>query len=328
MAILISDVSRSFAESSPASGPDLTLEKIEQVTFSENVDLSLIIEDKYCRPVREWRVHRMAREWKPRGAGALYVSLRPDGRYAILDGNHRRRAAMLVGVKTLPARVFIDLTYEEEADLFDIFNQQARGNAMDRFRAKIQKKDSQALIIKQIAEYYGLEIDSARHDGDSRLFCIADVERIYEDYGADMLRQIFRILTQAWSGRRSALGRSAVVGVSMFLARHGDEPQFNEKRLIEKMRLIMPEEMIARSKSLQAAERSDGASAYGKSLVTLYNQNLRDTEKMLLKPWLPRIRRKGEALTGLEQAQRQNASHRAAEARKRKPEARGSMLTG
>jgi hypothetical protein len=268
-------------------------EDIERITFSDDVQLDQIIEDKYCRPVKPWRVVDMMENWDAEAVGALYVSLRADGRYAILDGNHRRHAAMLLGIKTLPARVFIDLTYEREAGLFDKFNTQARGNAMDNFRARIQQKDPQALAIQHLLEYYGLRVGTgARHDGNGTIFCIRDVERIYTERGADALSQVVRVLTQAWSGRRQSLNRMPVVGTSMFLERHGDDPAFSEKRLIEKLRLIMPEEMTARAKALQAGEKTDGVSAFGRVLVSVYNANLRDPASMLLRPWLPRVFRK------------------------------------
>ncbi len=37
----------------------------------------------YTRPVRQWQVERLRRGWSIKKVGTIYVSLRPDGRFAV-----------------------------------------------------------------------------------------------------------------------------------------------------------------------------------------------------------------------------------------------------
>src|SRR5258708_7808516 len=64
----------------------------------------------YARPLREPRVKKLVAEFDPLGVGVLYLSMRDDGSYWIIDGQHRAEAARRVGLPGLDAYVYIDLT--------------------------------------------------------------------------------------------------------------------------------------------------------------------------------------------------------------------------
>ena len=73
---------------------------------------------RYQRPADDRRVARMAEGFDLRLVGALVVSFR-DGSYWVVTGQHRMLAARRIGVRTLPAIVYFDLSYQEEAAMFE-----------------------------------------------------------------------------------------------------------------------------------------------------------------------------------------------------------------
>ncbi|HGG04776.1 MAG TPA: hypothetical protein ENK28_04905 [Aliiroseovarius sp.] len=92
------------------------------VAFVDVADL--LIDDAYQRriEVRGWKnVQRIAENFEWSKFSALMVSRRADGRFAIIDGQHRAHAAALLGLKQVPALIF-ELTPREEASAFSWIN--------------------------------------------------------------------------------------------------------------------------------------------------------------------------------------------------------------
>lgn len=68
--------------------------------------------------LKEKRVAEIAADWDPSGVGTITVSRRHDGSLWVIDGMHRVAAARLLGETHLPAKLFVGLTLEGEALMF------------------------------------------------------------------------------------------------------------------------------------------------------------------------------------------------------------------
>src|SRR3990167_8375127 len=100
-------------------------EKLQTETLEEDVPVKLIFVDpRYGRPLNQKAIEMLSANWSRQRAGVIYLSYRTSGMYASLDGAHRRFACEEAEgpEATLSALVFIDLTLEEEAELFLAFN--------------------------------------------------------------------------------------------------------------------------------------------------------------------------------------------------------------
>ena len=108
--------------------------------------------DAYGRPEKPGRVASVLKDFDEDGLGVIIVSARPDGRYAVIDGNHRVLAAQKMGLTHIEASIRYGYTYEYEADLYGKFANVAKQTAGDQFRALVEKRDPDALDIKAIVE--------------------------------------------------------------------------------------------------------------------------------------------------------------------------------
>jgi hypothetical protein len=260
--------------------------RLERVTFSENVPLDQIITAAYCRPLKESVIRQRIAAWDDAAANYLVLSLRESGLYAIIDGNHRRVAAMRMGRKTLPARVFIDLTYEREAELFNLLNTQNRPSALDRFIARLEAGERKVIVMNQIIQRYGLSVGRAGRDG--QVSAVAEVEKVYEDFGADALNDVFRVITKTWGMKHRGLVGNSLRGFAAFFRRYKGLPQFDEARLVRKLKVVEPEVLIAKSNTIHHTMGYDSSGSYGRAILGVYNTAIKEDANRLPE-WKDRV---------------------------------------
>lgn len=97
-------------------------------------------------------LNNIGKKFNPKAVRNIVVSLRPDGRYSILDGQHRWVLLTQKGYTHVYAEVHEGLKIHEEATLFEELNQQKPVTKMDAFRvAMIQvSREGDASVQQRI----------------------------------------------------------------------------------------------------------------------------------------------------------------------------------
>lgn len=253
----------------------------------EEVAVAGIISGDYQRPVEEARVARIASNFKPEKMGAVMLSDRGNGVYAVLDGQHRVAAARKLNLNTVHAEVLSGLTLEQEADYFRSQNENVASlKAIDRFRAGVCAKDPHYVTIKAILDKYGFCVSSESEP--KRIGSVGSLSRIVQIYGFSVLDMTLAYISATWPTDTVAIQKEMLVGVAEFASRFGKS--------------VAPEQFAARlSTRLPSAiryeyqRRTDG---YGNRMtvfkpsmrytlcqviVELYNKGLGATSKKRLK---------------------------------------------
>lgn len=270
--------------------PVVVPDAIEDQTIGCMLPVGELFHDNvYSRPLSESRVASIAAKFDFNALGALYVSLRGDGRYAVLDGCHRHAAAIRVGVKLLPCRVYIDLTIEQEAGLFTIFNRDRRAmKPGEVFRGRLASGDQKAIDIRDVVRSTGFDVGlNGSHDV-GRIGAVAAVEAVYTMMGPEMLREVLQLIADTW-GTDDNRGHSdvAVRGLSAFLVRYRDHQNFHRARLIDRLQLTGPTTLIANSGAFRKVVYGiDPPQAFGRTVLGVYNKSLREGSQ--LPEWVAR----------------------------------------
>lgn len=107
------------------SGEDLIqpVEQIEPVLGWAMIS-TLVIDDTYQRPLGKsnWaQIRKIAREFSWNCFTPIIIANVGDGRYAVIDGQHRVHAAALCGFEKVPAMV-IDINQHQQANTFAFVN--------------------------------------------------------------------------------------------------------------------------------------------------------------------------------------------------------------
>lgn len=146
------------------------------------------------------------------------VSFR-DGKYWIVDGQHRVETLKLLGIDTVFCKVLTGLSYEEEATKFNKLNTARRIlNANDKFHSRVESKEKDAITIREVLNHNNLTYANCKAcNGFDKVSAITVVENIYRDGGAKHLERVLNILKEAWYGEPSAFGGDIMQGLSTYL---------------------------------------------------------------------------------------------------------------
>jgi hypothetical protein len=245
---------------------------LDEQTFVEWIPISKMFTAAYTRPVSEAQIERMIRSgFDRKKLGVVMLSLQHDGRFAVLDGNHRREVAKKVGETEMLSRIFIDLTYEEEAALFVDFNTINRPTALDRFRAKIEMKEPVALDIVEILARYGLRV-ALTGPANGAIQSIHALEQSYDEVGPVALDKIVRVIYKSWRTERRAWVTWMIQGMRQFWIRYREEVDWD--RLIDRLKLTTPEQILAEA-GLARLRMENPSTSVGKAFVSHYNHGMR-----------------------------------------------------
>lgn len=240
----------------------------------------------YQRPTDMARVDTYAKTFDPSRLEIIDVSLRNDGTYWVVDGQHRVHAARKAEYgDMLLCKVNTGLTLEQEAERYVRLNKDRKNpTKLELFWARFIAGDEHVVAIKQIVEDEGFKV--AKFLGGSGIVAIAAVEKSYKSDGGPILRKTLAALREAWG---PGFTPSAVVlhAVSSFVNQYRDE--YDHNRLVDVLTGITPRRLEA-GVSAVAAEIKDaggtyeGATTGGRFIQRLYNKGLR---RRRLPEWVP-----------------------------------------
>ena len=120
----------------------------------------MYVDMTYQRVHTRKKIIAMAKEWSWIACGAITVSERSNGTYAIIDGQHRVLAAKSrFGDTSLPCLVFQMVSVSDEARGF--YNADANRTVLEtlaKFKAKLAYNDPETIYIKSVCNSVGIQI--------------------------------------------------------------------------------------------------------------------------------------------------------------------------
>jgi len=186
----------------------------------------------YQRVIKLERIKKMVENWKPDSVGTPEVSFR-DGVYWLIDGNHRRVAAMQLGLTHLDCKVHTGLTIDEEARMFVIMNGERTAPTIgDLFKAKLAYRDASAIALRDTIENEcGLQLKLNGKSTETGIPLTTTLYKMWEDAGHDEFKQTIETIKAIWLGYPKAWNSGFIIGVNHFLYVHPQVPfeEFEKK---------------------------------------------------------------------------------------------------
>jgi hypothetical protein len=246
----------------------------------------------FQRPLDERRAESIGADLNPDAFGVITLSRRPNGRYVILDGQHRVQALRSIGWngQKIECHVFTGLTPAAEAQRFIQLNNFKGLRYIDKFLSRIEAHDPAAVQIAKIVQDAGYAVDRTQRDG--TITAAKALEDVYLGRGQKIkgvnpaaLRLTLKVVTDAWGHTTSAVNGQVLAGVGAFCLRYGKA--VNAERLAEKLRKMSggPEGLIQRGAGKR--ELHGGTIPFGIAhhLVEVYNRGLGPRSKERLQGW-------------------------------------------
>jgi uncharacterized protein DUF6551 len=241
----------------------------------------LIVDARFQRPIQQSRVERYTKQFEPKLVGLLTVSLRANGKYVILDGQHRWMVLVERGYTEALCEVLTGLTFEQEAAIFHGRNiSRTRLKPGDYFRARLAANDPIAKAINEIVTKAGYRMElqpqihwhsSSGYSDPNAIVSISAVERIFN---TGMLPNTLNTIKAAWPSQPSFfLKAELMLGMAAFLRLY---PESHEDRLTDMLSKFSPHVILANA--------NRGAATGGRGTIwqhvvedvrSIYNRNAR-----------------------------------------------------
>jgi hypothetical protein len=165
---------------------------------------SLCIDGSYQRPLQPTHVLNMIKNFDHRLMDPLVVNLRDDGKFYVIDGQHRLEVARRSGIKRLLCVIYENESTEREAYLFWYYNGRLGTKAINNkagMRSRIIAGDVLALTLTRILKESGFEWDLVGgSESKNKIGAIAAVEKIYKTRGEKTLKRALVVLKNVPAG--------------------------------------------------------------------------------------------------------------------------------
>jgi hypothetical protein len=243
-------------------------------TYLDKIHFSkLFVDFGYQRQVVKARVEKMAKNFDLKGMGALIVSKRDDGRYAIIDGQHRFLAGVKAGVEYFVCQVFLDQSYKDEAKIFTLTNcERGPMKSPQQFKAMIESGDEDSIQIVSIVESYGFEIKYIGPvSADNQIKCVNELKSAYK-ISPLHFEKIMKLLRRIWNGDKRSCTQYIIGALSKFIRLYERDIDLN--RLINILKKASIDEIIRNSKQRSRNDECSLTDAIEKEFFKLYNKRL------------------------------------------------------
>lgn len=223
------------------------------------------------------RGDKYATEFNPAALGVLTVVETKQGKRWLIDGQHRRYAALqfVDGDGTQQVRCLVHGVTDdaEAAKLCRQLNDYKRWHSLKGFLNRVVEKDPVAVEITAILARYRLRIASTRNEGTVQ--AVDALETIYaRQRGPALLDAVVRLLWNAWGTDPDAFHAQLLRGVALFLGKYGTE--VDETDLFRKMaKSGTPLALIGRARELKSIMGVQLPHAVSECVRRIYNKGRR-----------------------------------------------------
>lgn len=257
----------------------------------EEVPLAkLQVDYSYQRDVSEVLVDEIANNWDIVASELILVSNRGTrqkggdirGGLFIVNGQHRSKAALKMGMDKIPARV-IDLRKVDDPAAIEAgfrlkTNVRLGDRPLERFKAQLRSGDEQSIAIRDLLTRLGTEINT-QPNPETGINAVVTVEIIYQMDDGKMLKDVLELIKDVWKYPGGKHTNSALLkGLAWFIAKHADESE--RGRLVTKLQSVGLTALESRARTIGLTMGGSLWVNYYRAIVDLYNEQLRDKRRL------------------------------------------------
>lgn len=218
--------------------------------------------------------------------GYIVVNKRSNGKYYVVDGQHRVDLMRQVGWgdQMVHCELFEGLTQAEEAELFLARNDRKSVTPFDKFRVAVTAGDPVCVDIQKIVTEHGMAISSYGQDG--HITAVQSLRKVYmgggikaQKEGPKALANTLKVIVQAWGKSPSSISGQIIQGIGLVHLRY--DGKIDQKAMINKLAPIRggAPGMLGRGKAMQELRGRPLHHCIASIVVDIYNKGRR-TEKL------------------------------------------------
>lgn len=234
----------------------------------------LEVDSSYQRPINEAKVKEIASSFSFVAFGAAVVADRGDGRYFIIDAQHRVAAAMRRSdVKTLPCIVFHMDSLTDEARAFLGLNTMRKPlTGLEKHTAAVKAGDDASVKADSLARSIGRVLVESASDASRSIGCVRLLTRLAaEDY--DRTRRVLSVLDQLAGNR--PIKEVMLDGLFWVDMKMPPGETIADRRWRDRIIAVGYESMELEAKRMAQALVKGGRATWGRGILRAINKGLR-----------------------------------------------------
>lgn len=241
----------------------------------EWVDVTLIdVDHNYQRDVDGRQVQKILAGFRWDHFGAVVLAKKPDGRFAVTDGQHRCKAAQLhPDVTHVPALVTALDGMAAEAENFLVINRARKAvSTIDTYWAGVTAGDPGMVRIRDVLARAGCEVvaDAAAYKP-GHTNAVTAVGRAIERYGEKATAEACKVICAAWPTDAKALRGTLITSLACLIR---NNKGIDLDRLAKVLAPRSFSEMTAHAEAFRKLSGGAADVALRKTLVEIYNKHL------------------------------------------------------
>lgn len=250
---------------------------------------ALFADHTYQRELDEHRVAKMCAAFRIALVGIIEVSDRGDGRYAILDGQHRwatirDRTFAEPREPHIACRVHTGLTIDREAALYHELNTTRKQlTGWDRWLARRGAGDPIVADIETLLARHGLRV--ALSGGANVFRSTRTAEKLVELNGLPLLDEVIGVVRAAWPDDQSGLDGTILHGVGHVLNSYRRD-EIDIPHLVASLAGVLPRQVSARAGAVRELHKGTLDRLAAHVIVERYNTG----KGQRLEPFFVRVR--------------------------------------
>lgn len=233
-------------------------------------------DERYQRPPQETFVDKLVNAWDDTLVGVIDVSLRHDGRLAVLDGLQRLTGMKKVNKKACWCAVYENMTIKDEALFFYRKNKDRRSvHPFYSFRARMVAGDVKAKDINTIVEHWGFKLEVGARD--NVITAIAAVEEAYSWQSAartESLSPALRSIRTAFDVRHGSKEGDMIRGLGRLFQPFKDD-EIDLELLHDIMGEIGPRTILGKARDyiqMNPGARMSVGDVLARDIIRVYNR--------------------------------------------------------
>ena len=234
----------------PGQKPDFAWIKIRDI----------LVDDDYQRPLLKsnWgMIRKIAANFSWARFSALVVAPTPDGKFALIDGQHRAHAALLCGIADVPCMI-VDLDKGQQASAFSWLNgSTTKISLFHVYKAAIAAGEDWAIRCRNAVAAGDCLLmtsnSSTKHKKVGEIFAIALVRDLVEKGQAEAVATALLALRMIDGGTRVALYSDIILRPWMHAVTRSGAGREDARHLAQVLRSIDPFRVIDRIDQMRKA---------------------------------------------------------------------------
>lgn len=221
-------------------------------------------------------VDTLTKDFNPDVMGMIHVSKR-DGWYYVVDGQHRRAAAIqwLGSDQQVQCHIYENLTTADEAALFLKLNAVKAQSPMSKYKVALTAGSPIETDVDRIARSLDLVIGTSKDL--EEIGCVTALLNTYRKSGPGSLSFSLRVIRDAYGF--DGFQRDPIAALALVKDRYGNS--INEDKLIMRLSKVGIVELRRKARDWRETTGNPAAQCFAHTMIIFYNQGRGDK----VEPW-------------------------------------------